>query len=97
MEGAIGGEARSPPVLLPPNSFQIRIQSGTVAISKLVAHSRLRRRRRLIRERSEIEGGSREEAIYVISMEGTKDPPEELWRLFAYEHEGSILIERPPV
>lgn len=46
-----------------------------------------------IRERSKIEEGS-EEAIYVISMEDSEGPLEELWRLFAYEHEGSILIER---
>lgn len=91
-EGTIGGKAKSPPILLSPSSSQIRIRSGTVAISKPVAHNR-----RPIRGRSEIEGGSREEAIYVISMEGTKDPPEELWRLFAYEHERSILIERPSV
>jgi len=43
-------------------------------------------------ERSKIEEGS-EGAIYVISMEDSEGPLEELWRLFAYEHEGSILIE----
>lgn len=48
---------------------------------------------RPIRERSKIGEGS-EEAIYVISMEDSEGPLEELWRLFAYEHEGSILIEK---
>jgi len=48
---------------------------------------------RPIRERSKIEEGS-EEAIYVISVEDSEGPLEELWRLFAYEHEGSILIEK---
>lgn len=48
---------------------------------------------RPIRERSKIEKGSKE-AIYVISIEDSEGPLEKLWRLFAYEHEGSILIER---
>lgn len=91
-KGWWGGEAEGEKggISLSWNGFRIRIRSGTTAISKPVAHSR-----HPIRKRSEIEVGSRVEAIYVISMEGRKDLPEELWRLFAYAHEGSILIELP--
>lgn len=79
---------RTPPLIPSSRTFsKFGYDLGDLGDSKPVGDTRP------IRERSKIEEGSKE-AIYVISMEDSEGPLEELWRLFAYEHEGSILIER---